>query len=122
MPGAESVHSELSHCCTNWRLNAVPQARRYQLSWAGPQFGAFTPQQHIDYANTTQVQRMGSYIGKGGLPAIVGEWSLAGAPAPGQAFNPSYNPAICLISCSCSGQRSIARAVPVLSSYAAFFG
>ena len=53
-------------------------ACRYQLDWAGPQFGAFTPQQHINYAKTTQVQRMAGYLAKGGLPPIVGEWALAG--------------------------------------------
>lgn len=62
---------------TVWAHSAVAKCR-YQLDWAGPQFGAFTPKQHIDYANTTQVQRMAGYLKKGGLPPIVGEWALAG--------------------------------------------
>jgi hypothetical protein len=37
-----------------------------------------TPAQHIAYANTTQVKNMATYISKGGLPAMVGEWALAG--------------------------------------------
>jgi len=76
------VHIRQTLASKGLGLMRISVTRRYQLSWAGPQFGAFTPQQHIDYANTTQVQRMGSYIAKGGLPAIVGEWALAGPSPP----------------------------------------
>ena len=51
---------------------------RYQVSFAGPQFAAMTPQQHVDYAQTVEKQLYQGYIAKGGLPPVFGEWALAG--------------------------------------------
>ena len=49
----------------------------YQVSSAGPQFGSFSVAQQIQYAQN-QKGALGSYIAKGGLKPLIGEWALAG--------------------------------------------
>ena len=53
--------------------------RRYQLDWAGPQFKSMSVDQHVQFAMTDQRDQVASYLKKGGLPPVFGEWALAGA-------------------------------------------
>ena len=59
-----------------WGLDNV--RCRYQVDFAGPQFAAMSPQQHINYALTVEKPLYQRYLAKGGLPPVFGEWALAG--------------------------------------------
>ena len=51
--------------------------RRYQTSFAGPQFSSLSVQQQVQYAQNQKGQ-LANYIKGGGLKPMIGEWALAG--------------------------------------------
>ena len=55
---------------------------RYQLDWAGAQFGSMSVAQHTAWAQRNGKHEITSYIERGGLPIVIGEWALAGAHLP----------------------------------------
>ncbi len=57
--------------------NRIPAARRYQTSFAGPQFSSLSVAQQVQYAVNNQRQ-LSNYIKGGGLKPMIGEWALAG--------------------------------------------
>ncbi len=64
-------------------------ARRYQTSFAGPQFSSLSVAQQVQYAVNNHRQ-LASYIKGGGLKPMIGEWALAGEFWLGFGVKPGY--------------------------------
>ena len=61
--------NRISECCV---AEQVPAG----LGWA--QFGSMTVAQHTTWAEQNRKRELTTYIERGGLPPIIGEWALAG--------------------------------------------